>query len=670
MPRASETAGTGTDHLWAKAAELERDFAGYKRRLAERRAQAQHAVAEAAGRRAGGGGEEDDRAGDAAGRGRRYEEYVRRRDERLRQEWRARMERKEAEVQALWARLDRSRRGGGGDDDHDGGELAAAATRHAREDQVKLPEKPGNLVVKVKPSTPVTPRGNPGHPPSTKLARPRTSVPSSLAAGSPGLRLSTPDPRRRPSHLHRVQPQPQAQAQPPATPRKENNRPPPPSVALAAAASQAATPRPRTTTMMSRSRSMFKDRGCSSVPVGGESPRPPRFQFQPPRSSYDGASASSNLKELTPSPRANDAIALVRSSSCSREQTVVADRRKASAVAPEPFLVKRSGNDIEPTPAPPVVPKDLPYSGEITPAGGAKADNKSNQQEYVDQSSDKFGSEEITGDSDTEPSYVYIKKDSDEQIPRPPQASAGVGTCPGPQPRSDTDNKEDSDNVEDTMESTGSNEVAGETPAAGADDEELRRESSESLYSNVQSSFSTRSELDTSVTGSPFPSATEQSPESNTSPWTGKKSTEVEVAEKRPPTPTTPRSSVQSPMDAVNGLKRLLTFGKRNGKASEAAAPAAVERALRSVTPAPPATAGDDGSVSGECPAGGSAKLTVDSSEYLDNSYVISPHVGSLQSIGSSYPASSELKEPVLHAKSPRVHRSFFSFSSFKSRAN
>ncbi|OQU76002.1 hypothetical protein SORBI_3010G073300 [Sorghum bicolor] len=429
--------------------------------------------------------------------------------------------------------------------------------------------------------------------------------------------------------------------------------------------------------MMSRSRSMFKDRGCSSVPVGGESPRPPRFQFQPPRSSYDGASASSNLKELTPSPRANDAIALVRSSSCSREQTVVADRRKASAVAPEPFLVKRSGNDIEPTPAPPVVPKDLPYSGEITPAGGAKADNKSNQQEYVDQSSDKFGSEEITGDSDTEPSYVYIKKDSDEQIPRPPQASAGVGTCPGPQPRSDTDNKEDSDNVEDTMESTGSNEVAGETPAAGADDEELRRESSESLYSNVQSSFSTRSELDTSVTGSPFPSATEQSPESNTSPWTGKKSTEVEVAEKRPPTPTTPRSSVQSPMDAVNGLKRLLTFGKRNGKASEAAAPAAVERALRSVTPAPPATAGDDGSVSGECPAGGSAKLTVDSSEYLDNSYVISPHgnsstssVGSLQSIGSSYPASSELKEPVLHAKSPRVHRSFFSFSSFKSRAN
>lgn len=139
MLRASEAAGT--DHLRAKAAELERDFAGYKRRLAERRAQ--QAVAElAAGRRAGGGGdeeeEEEERGGDdAAGRGRRYEEYVRRRDERLRQEWRARMKRKEAEVQALWARLDRtgSSRGSSrraGDDDHDG-ELTAATSHACRE---------------------------------------------------------------------------------------------------------------------------------------------------------------------------------------------------------------------------------------------------------------------------------------------------------------------------------------------------------------------------------------------------------------------------------------------------------------------------------------------------------------------------------------------------------
>ena len=128
---AAAAGGEGADRLlWAKAAELERDFAGYKRRLAERRAQA--AAAEVAAARADEDEAERRGAGDAPGRGRRYEEYVRRRDERLRHEWRARMERKEAEVQALWARLDRTgsrgRRGGGGGGG--GGELVAAS--HAR----------------------------------------------------------------------------------------------------------------------------------------------------------------------------------------------------------------------------------------------------------------------------------------------------------------------------------------------------------------------------------------------------------------------------------------------------------------------------------------------------------------------------------------------------------
>lgn len=312
---------------------------------------------------------------------------------------------------------------------------------------------------------------------------------------------------------------------------------------------------------------MFKDRGCASVAVG-ESPRPTRFQ-EPPRSSYDGAS---NLKKPAPS--------------CSRDQAVVADRRKASsAVAPEPFLVKASRDDM---PAPLVLvaskERDLPYrSGAITPAGcGNELDSKSNVQEHVDPSPDKFGSEEITGDSDTEPSYVYVKKDSDEQIPRPPPP---------------------------------------ETPAAAADDaeEEFRRESSESLYSNVQSSFSPRSELasaaSSATTGSsPRPSATAQSPEASVSPRPRKSAEAEEGAEKRVPAPTTtPRSSAQSPMDAVNGLKRLLTFGKRsgNGKASEAAA--AGERARRPVPRAPPARDG-----------GGSAGM--DESDDLDNSYVISPH--------------------------------------------
>ncbi|KAG2604840.1 hypothetical protein PVAP13_4NG069600 [Panicum virgatum] len=413
--------------------------------------------------------------------------------------------------------------------------------------------------------------------------------------------------------------------------------------------------------MLSRSRSMFKDRGCSSVDVR-ESPRPPRFQS--PRSTYD---SDGNLREPA-MPLHADAIAMMRrSTSCSSEQQVTAltDLKKASAIASEQFHPRRSGNGVEPASPPPVIRKDKPDSSEIAPPNDGNAGNESNH-EHADQSSDKFGSVEITGDSDTEPSYVYIKKDRDEQAPRPCQASAGLGTCPGSErPRSDN---KDGDNVDDSMESTGSNDVSGETTVTDAD-EDSRRESSESLYSNVQSSFSPRSELDASATDSPLPSATEQSPESGASPRP-RKNPELEDAEKSLPIPITPRSSitvsitVQSPMDAVTGLKRFLTFGKKNSKGSEPAA-AVVERTPHSMAPAPPH---GDGCMSGEWPAGDSVKDAATADD-LDSSYVISPHVRSLQSLVSSYPANPELKEPVLHAKSPRVHRSFFSFSSFKSRA-
>ncbi|KAG2610112.1 hypothetical protein PVAP13_4KG097200 [Panicum virgatum] len=655
---AAAAGGEGADRLlWAKAAELERDFAGYKRRLAERRAQA--AAAEVAASRADEDEAERRGAGDAPGRGRRYEEYVRRRDERLRHEWRARMERKEAEVQALWARLDRT--GSRGRLRGGGGELAAAS--HAGElmqdHHGNLRQKPGNQEVKVKPpAAPGTPRCSPA---TTKLSRPRTSVPSSPTAGAASPRLSTPDPRRRPLHLQRAQPQ----AEPPATPRRENRLPPPPPPPPpTATVASPGTPRPRTTTL-SRSRSMFKDRGCSSV-AARESPRPPRFHS--PRSSC--VSASSNLKEPAQPLHADGAIAVVRrSASCSNEQqaTVLTDLKKASAaIASEPFHPRRSGNGVEPASPPPVIRMDKPDSSEIAPTTDGNADSKGNH-ERVDQSSDKLRSVEITGDSDTEPSYVYIKKDRDEQTPRPCQASAGLGTCPGSQrPRSDS--KDDSDNVaDDTRESTGSNDISGETTATDAE-EASRRESSESLYSNVQSSFSQRSELDTS--------ATEQSPESGASPRP-RKNTAVEDGEKSLPIPSTPRSSVtvsitvQSPMDAVTGLKRFLTFGKKNSKGSEAASAAVVERTPNSMAPAPPR---GDGCTSGEWPAGDSVKVRSGSSDVasaddLDSSYVISPHARSLQSLVPSYPGNPELKELALPAKSARVHRSFFSFASFKSKA-
>lgn len=110
--------------LWAMAAELERQFAGYKQRLAERNARIAHADDDAAAAvaacddDASGGGEveevdDNDASGGGDVRGRMYEAYVRRRDERLRQGWRARMERKEAEVKAFWAQLELTGRASG-----------------------------------------------------------------------------------------------------------------------------------------------------------------------------------------------------------------------------------------------------------------------------------------------------------------------------------------------------------------------------------------------------------------------------------------------------------------------------------------------------------------------------------------------------------------------------
>lgn len=101
----------GEVDLWAMAAELERQFAGYKQRRAERSG-APRGDDDGADARGGGGEEEEEEEGDGDGgdvRGRRYEAYTRRRDERLRERegWRARMERKEAEVRALWAQLER-----------------------------------------------------------------------------------------------------------------------------------------------------------------------------------------------------------------------------------------------------------------------------------------------------------------------------------------------------------------------------------------------------------------------------------------------------------------------------------------------------------------------------------------------------------------------------------
>lgn len=131
----------GAVDLWAMAAELERQFAGYKQRLVSSGRissvvdddDAAHVLVLAAPDDGGGAGvvsnglvEEEDAAVGGV-RGRMYEAYTRRRDERLRSVWRARMERKEAEVMALWAQLGR---GGpaAAEDDGAAGEVGNSVT--------------------------------------------------------------------------------------------------------------------------------------------------------------------------------------------------------------------------------------------------------------------------------------------------------------------------------------------------------------------------------------------------------------------------------------------------------------------------------------------------------------------------------------------------------------
>uniref|UniRef100_A0A8I6Z7Z2 Uncharacterized protein n=1 Tax=Hordeum vulgare subsp. vulgare TaxID=112509 RepID=A0A8I6Z7Z2_HORVV len=613
--------------LWAQAAELERQFEGYKRRLAERRDAA--AVATVSDRRRDGGGDgagekekDEEEVEEEVGRGRRYEAYVRRRDEKLRQGWLARMERKEAEMKALWARLDAGR--------HRPGDVGLAATASpAREQKPRSMEKP---------ASPATPKCIP----DMKLPRLRTATacPSPTAA-SPRLPSS-----RRASH-----------PEPPTTPRKENRIPPP---------STAATPRPLKT--LSRTRSSLKDsskeeRGSvsssSSSSVRGESPRPPRFQ--PPRASYDGGAGGAKVKQAAAPAQGSADAAVAAARSRFHEQVVLAEIKTAAAVSPGPLRIRRSGNGVARASSPSVALghgqvdfltrlgnsdcNDVQVS-EHSDAGAKNSSNKAdgNGDGEVTRSGDKLGDAGITGDSDTEPSYVYVKREHEE-----------VG------------DKEAAEVFEDTMASTPSSETmssspSSETTAAASNETGTSvKESSGSLYSNVQSSFSHGSELDASAAGSPLrtppPSggalSTEELLEADAAMLRMKREEEDEVEEAEhqnivflPSTCCAARSvdvpvagTPQSPMDAVAGLKRFLTFGKKNVNGADGSA-VVIERAP------PPAADSDD----------------------LDSSYAASPHVRSLQSFVPLSPARSQLKEMALPAKSPRVPRSFFSFSSFKNR--
>ncbi|KAG8076951.1 hypothetical protein GUJ93_ZPchr0006g41798 [Zizania palustris] len=618
----------GGGDLWVKAAELERQFEGYKRRLAERRASAAAAVVD---RPLDFGGGADEEA-TAVGRGRRYEAYARRRDEKLRQGWRARMERKETEMKALWARLDRRR----------DGELATSPDSE---------QKPGNLEVKPISPAPATPRCRSAmkrhgfsRPGSTKAS------PASAAA-SPRL-SSNSDARRR--ALHR---ETSTQAELPATPRKENRMPSQPSSAVSTAVTT--TPRLRA---LSRSRCSPKDSDISSSVR--ESPRTPRFQF--PRPSHDGAGK-----------RQRDPVAVPTTADAIAPAAQICQNHLAEINMVAAFRLRRSGNAAgQPASPRPVITRQVDIRSRSDTGSNSNAQNsrnsdiESNNCSFDEGNSDndtahssvKLANFKITGDSGTELSYVYIKKDSEEEATNTSQAMAGSG--------SDTEEseKETGDLQEITM--VAAKATAKESPVTdGEDTSHKSSDSSESFYSNVQSSFSHRSELASSATDSPLHSSpsssgpsTEQLLEAEAAMLRKKREEEEEVAVeiKNLLIPITPTSStvvcsvaVQSPTEAVAGLKRFLTFGKKNIKTGAEAA--AAEHEALAMAPLQP----DGGSVGlGQgWPPGDSVRPRICSSDAAsddpDNTIVIS-HVRSMQSCLPSSVKPVLLKEVISSAKSPR----------------
>uniref|UniRef100_A0A0E0D770 Uncharacterized protein n=1 Tax=Oryza meridionalis TaxID=40149 RepID=A0A0E0D770_9ORYZ len=595
--------GGGGDDLWAKAAELERQFEGYKRRVAERRSSAAAAVADRHEDYSGDGGAVEE-VEVAVGKGRRYDAYVRRRDEKLRQGWRARMERKEAEMKALWARLDVDRRRDG--------DLAAGNGKQ---------QKPGNLEARPA-ASPATPRSSSATKAtlSRPRATPRTTTPSPAgAAASPRL-SSNPDARRRAP----------PQAEPPSTPRKENRVP---------SAAVTATPRLRA---LSRSRSSLKESASFVRDSPRRAPPPP-----PPRHSHDGDAGDRPNRAPT---TADDAVAPV-ATSCQSQQVVLAEIKAAAA-----FRLRRSGNGSaqgrQPAASPRPVftrqldgrrrPSDTGKMSSVQISRNSDVEAKNfNLDEGIGEDDDgtarssvELGSLKITGDSDTEPSYVYITKDIDEETmntSQPQPLAASDSNSEEPEAPAPHQSEKETGDLEETAMAASSEATAKESPATDHEDASPQS-SDQSFYSNVDSSFSHRSELElaASATDSPLhgsPSSTEKLLEADAAMLRKKREEEEEEDDDAAageinslliPSTTTSNSSssvaVQSPMEAVAGLKRFLTFGKKNNAAAAVAPPA------------------DDSGVGHGWPSGDSGvRQRICSSDAAsddsDNSYVIPAHV-------------------------------------------
>ncbi|WVZ73389.1 hypothetical protein U9M48_021700 [Paspalum notatum var. saurae] len=601
--------------LWAMAAELERQFAGYKQRLAERNGGAvlvhgdddddDDAAAAAA---YDDDEEEEEEAGGLGGgdvRGRMYEAYVRRRDERLRESWRARMERKEAEVKALWAQLELTARAGAeraqpaapaGDEDGGGAVVGDDERKTVRNDDDKRRSSDAALA----------PRRITGK----KHARTR-SFSSSIATSRDRA-----DVGRRRALSQEPPPAPSPEPQP----KKDKRVRPGGGVATPAAAPA----RPRTSL---RRKSSVKGHGTANKPAAA-----PKLPRSLPRRASSGsledlASGSETPKDSPP-----------------RTTFVVEDdggggtgAANTRATSPE----SDRGEVVEAAP-----------DGEPE-AGNADVEERG-EEKVVDVSPYKPDNSngEITSDSETEPSYVYVNKDTAEE-----QAMSGALKSSALDGALDSGDPKTKEENADEVPAPRAEDTSAEVATMNAEEAPARESSDESSFS-VRSGQSAR----------PSCSSRDQSIErllEEDAVLVRKKREEQRAEKSAPKTPGSAGSrfsgtAARSPRDTVRGFKRFLSFGKKN-RGREVTV-------IDCTSPSVPSLADDD-SASGGWQSAGSIKPRMGSSDAAsddtDHGYPASPRAdGSLQSLVAASPAKSELAEIVPQEKSPKAHRSFFSFRS------
>ncbi|KAK3159280.1 hypothetical protein QOZ80_2AG0148140 [Eleusine coracana subsp. coracana] len=633
MPREGDGSDEVAD-LWAMAAELERQFAGYKQRLAERDGGVSAHVDDDAAAASSCDEEAEPDGGDGDVRGRMYEAYVRRRDERLRQGWRDRMERKEAEVKAFWAQLELStgRAGGGsgnGERATGGGGTATAGDEEGkteRDDDDKGRSSDAALAQKR-----IT---------GKKHARTRSFSSSTNTAG-----------RNRPDVVGRRRAQ--SQEPPPSEPRqpagetsKESRARP----AGGAATTKTAASRPRTALRRKNSVKVHQHGGAKQA-------GPKLLPRSLPQRASSGGLEDLGSREAVP-PSADAAAPALRCSSY--EQDSHGETSKDSS-PPRPSVGGGGGtgqaNAQTDSPG-----SDRSEVVDAAPDNGEpeakNADVKKRGNEEVDScSTDKLGNPngDITSDSDVESSYVYINKDVVEEhatsVPDEPHAAPDFSL-----------KKTNEDDAETTTAPAGAaaTEIIATTRKA-AEEAPAARESS------GESSFSGSGRLGRSPPSSAAPSCSsrDQSIERVLEADAAllRKKREKQRAEKSAlKTPGSARSRVsagtaRSPKETPKGFKRFLSFGKKNGGREVTV--------IDCTSPSVSSVADDD---SGGWQSAGFIKPRMASSDAASDDtdhigHATSPRACSLQSLVAASPAKSELAEIVPQVKSPtKAQRSFFSF--------